>query len=120
MVQDLLEKGKPHMALSWSIAECDNYKELLEGSEWRKTDSLIWITLIIGMNEITEANKVEFYTRVKMYEGVSGAITSLGGEDYFITPADITRRVGLTTNASRESFSGWTRRVLRLQVREFK
>ena len=107
------------MALNWSIERCANADELKEGIEWRKTDAIIWLTLVIGMDEITEDNKVEFYTRLKMYEGLSGSMFTIEGKEYFFYTQDIERRIGLSTNATRETFSAWTRRMLKLQNRDY-
>ena len=69
-------------------------------------DSLVWLTMGIGMNEITEANAREFYARASFYEKVNGPYrfhidpeTNQRVNDYF-TVEDIVRAIGLKTNAS--------------------
>lgn len=64
-------------------------------------DALVWATMAIGMNEITEANARDFYARLSMWEKVVGAYRNMDGKPLFFTPEDVLRGVGLHTNASR-------------------
>ena len=103
------------MALNWDISSVKDFEEVtvchdaygdnedltreqVENSY--KTEGLIWLTIGIGMNQITEANAEEFHTRVRMWEDAHGGYLRLGGESYNYTREDIERRIGLGTNAS--------------------
>ena len=99
------------MPLTWDMTSVDNWSELKEGAEWSKTEALIFATMSIGMNHITDTNANEFYARVKILEGALGSIVYIDGDDYFFTVADIKRRIGLHTNGSTESKTKWLTRM---------
>jgi len=94
------------MPLTWDITKVIDFVDINDGFESIKTQGLVFATMAIGMNTITDANAGEFYTRIKMLEGVNGHLV-VGPENedgssryYFYTPADIQRRIGLHTNAN--------------------
>jgi hypothetical protein len=94
------------MPLTWDITEVVDFVDINDGFESIKTQGLVFATMAIGMYTITDANAGEFYTRIKMLEGVNGHLV-VGPENedgssryYFYTPADIQRRIGLRTNAN--------------------
>ena len=94
------------MPLTWDITEVVDFVDINDGFESIKTQGLVFATMAIGMNQITDANAGEFYTRIKMLEGANGYLV-YGPENedgssrsYFFTPADIQRRIGLITNAN--------------------
>lgn len=67
-------------------------------------DTFIWQTIFIGMNQITEDTKEEFFARSHYYERLFGARMQnmVDGElvDLPITREMVDLMVGLTTNAS--------------------
>lgn len=103
------------MALSWSIENCNNWETLKSDEKWAFTNTFIWATMSIDMNEITEDNAVEFYARMKLIEECSDGL--LFSADEFgkrvpITYQHVTERIGLHTNAySRNTFSQWFKRI---------
>jgi len=107
------------MSLNWNIqkvANCDEvcYVVQKEDTDYRKagkylssvTECLIWATMAVGMDKITEKNWKEFYTRLKMVEACSGCY--LRGEnketgkieDIPFTVQNVKDHIGLHTNAS--------------------
>ena len=89
------------MALNYNFSKVKDHEALHENqSEWGKTDTLIWLTMAVGLGGITEKNYVEFYARIKFLEKLSGAMAHVGREEYFFTIDDIKRRIGLETNVS--------------------
>ncbi len=81
------------MPVNWNAERIRDYAELHANEEQRYiTEALIWRTVSIGINEITERNAEEFAVRCHMYQEV------YSGMD--ITYADIHRRIGLRTNAA--------------------
>ena len=87
------------MALSWNITMCDNWKDLTESEEDRiKTHTLVFVTMGIGMNEITKKNYRKFYQR---YLALIPTLWEQPRPE--ITLKDIKRRIGLYTNASTKS-----------------
>lgn len=70
------------------------------------TDALIWATMGVGMDAITEENKDEFFCRLHIYEQVFGSWISMRGDDgkaepYNMKYEDVCKHIGLKTNASR-------------------
>jgi len=62
----------------------------------------VFATMAAGINHITEANCLDFYKRVSMWERVNGAYRhrDYGKTDHFFSPEDVVRLIGLRTNAS--------------------
>lgn len=119
------------MSLDWDLTKIKNYKELC----WEKneddtstlnpvTESLIWLTMGIGIGKITEDNASEVYCRVAMYEKLFGTMLSYwkDGEkvSVAITPEDIHSHIGLSTNVGKETDAAWRKRTIQNFVREQK
>ncbi len=107
------------MPLTWDITRVIDFSEINSGTESVKTQGLVFATMVIGMNEITDANAGEFYTRIKMLEGANGALvytSDIAGSDYFYTPADIQRRIGLHTNANRYTKTKFVNHLYQLGI----
>jgi hypothetical protein len=107
------------MPLTWDMTSVNNWSELKEGAEWSKTEALIFSTMTIGMNTITDTNANEFYARIKILEGVIGSFVYVDGDDYFFTPADIQRRIGLHTNGSSDTRTKFLGRMLRNTMADY-
>lgn len=74
--------------------------------EWQKTQCMIFRSMSVGMNRITEENVDEFYVRMMMVTQMHGKPLVEWDEakgkhvDRDVTYAEVRRRIGLTTNAS--------------------
>lgn len=94
----------------------DDHKKLNKDGSFKKgvstlrwapiTDSLVWLSLGCGFNEITEANWKQVFTRISIHEATFGTMKRRVGkdghlEDWPITPKDVFDHIGLTTNASK-------------------
>ena len=110
------------MALNWSVKKCVNWQEIAgedaPQSEANTTESVVFATMSIMMNTITEANWEEFYARLVMLEGVFGPqryryTEAEGKVDLFFQPEEIHRRIGLSTNANTETKAGFEKRMIR-------
>jgi len=104
------------MALTWSVKDIANHDEVCwftaeedepnhfieKGKQYLAplTNAFIWHSLSTGIGTITEANAGEVYARISLLEQVYGAslLTSDGPKP--ITMDDVTRHIGLKTNAS--------------------
>jgi hypothetical protein len=133
------------MPLNWSIRNVKNaddvcYKTatknsvhdgVVRGEEYLHpiTNSIIWHTMSIGLNEITPANLDEWEKRMALAYAVKWIDTSVvfaGYEDdgnvkwepRMITRADLERHIGLTTNASYETNAAWRKRVMERMEKE--
>lgn len=97
------------MALHWDVKEVADWKQLQE-EESGITACVVWATMFVGIPRITADNAAEFARRVHVWEDVNGRIRS---DDKRITLADVERRIGLWTNASRETRRQFEAKVLR-------
>lgn len=95
-------KGKEFV---WHPAEDDTVR--LDGI----TDCLIWATMFIGMNEITEDNALEFADRLYIYEMVAGNISSRNTP---ITHEEVFDRIGLYTNASKITKAAFKTKIMKI------
>lgn len=104
------------MALNWNIEKVKNWKEISDDEEeWKVTDALIWATMAVGLGSITKANAEEFHRRLSEYEHQFGTYLILkGGEPYYITLADVQRRIGLYTNVGNTSKREFAAKLKRL------
>lgn len=97
------------------------------------TDALIWATMTIGLNEITEENIDEWEKRLALANQIdwiskpfvwNGNEPDADGKNAHcfearpLTRADVERHIGLSTNASYESPSEWRKRVVEQMTRE--
>jgi hypothetical protein len=92
------------MSLSWNLEKIRDWKEISENdNEWAVTETLIWDCMAVEIGTITEKNAAEFYARVRLLEQLYGCSLGYVGEDGKrvdrpITPEDVERRIGLSTN----------------------
>ena len=105
------------MALHWDITGCKDVELLKSDTEWHITNALIWATMSTGLNEITEENLPEFYARLHVWETIVGPLTwgtneeTGKEEERFIEVEDLRKRIGLHTNASRETRAEWKKKL---------
>lgn len=131
------------MALTWSVRNIKNADDVcwstatknnvnygrVRGEEYLHpiTDSLIWATMALGLNEITESNVDEWEARYALAYATrwlgplsvwNGQPVGPNGEnahcftERYITRADLEQHIGLYTNANVESASAWRKRVV--------
>lgn len=109
------------MSLDFSVERMKNYNVLTTivyprehpqqeaERKWHPvTNALIFGTMAIGMNTITEANWQEFYNRLNMWERCVRPQLSRGDipvkdQRNFITPLEVYMHIGLHTNASNKT-----------------
>lgn len=104
------------MPLNWNIKNCKDHETLQSDAEWGRTHNLIWATMSIGINEITEENWTECYARLAVWEEIVGAFSATKDKDgkyksLPFTPEDIFKRIGLYTNASRMNRAEWQKNI---------
>jgi len=100
------------MALNWNISDCNNWESLKTDEEWPFTNQLIWATLAIDMNEITEKNATDFYARLKVIEFCNGGLVITAEGESLLTFKHVTDRIGLHTNAySKNTWTKWFNRI---------
>ena len=127
------------MPLNWSVKNVKDaddvcyftatktriYDGVKRGEEYTHpiTDALVWATMSLGLNEITEENIDEWEKRLALaysVQWISKQVVFAGFADdgdikwepRMLTRADLERHIGLETNASYESGSAWRKRVM--------
>lgn len=86
------------MPLTYDLSEVKDRD--LSDDGWALTQALIFATMAVGINEITEANADEFYARVTITDLVGGPWLLVDNKRSSITVEDVQKHVGLRTNAS--------------------
>ena len=119
------------MSLNWTIGNIKDYKELwvcinpeVENKDDKRyeldglTESLIYASMVLGFNQLTEQNVEQIYSRnCFAYKFGLGAGTMVKGEDgkwKEKEPSldDFKRRIGLTTNASVLTAAAFKKKVI--------
>ena len=115
------------MALTWDLTGIKDAKELCwvpsneEGKvELRAvTHTLIWASMLIGMNIITEKNSKEFHRRLIEFEVVHGAGMLIeNGEARQPTLEEVRLHAGLKTNAVVMEGRKWGNNIKRMVKEE--
>jgi hypothetical protein len=105
------------MALSWDITNCSDIELLKSGTEWNKTEGIIFSTMSVDMQSITEENAVEFYARLRLLSAVYNGFFYDKETDQYVAPTfeDVRIRIGLRTNAySTNTFTQWLNRIVKV------
>lgn len=95
------------MSLDFQLSNIKDYKTKC----WREdgeinaiTNTLIFGTMIVGINEITNKNWKEFYARIHLSERVNGNyLHDSDRKPRYINEQDIKDHIGLATNALNET-----------------
>lgn len=78
------------------------------------TTAMIFLTMTVGISEITEKNAEEFYARTYAWETAVGTMRrGPDGGSLRITPADVRDYIGLRTNASPLTKTQFAAKVMR-------
>jgi len=91
------------MSLNYELSRIANWQELLDsasGCTTPITEAIIFMSLIVGMNEITEKNALEFACRVHLFETYGDPLLTGPDGPVRITLANIQRHIGLRTNVN--------------------
>lgn len=104
------------MSLNWNI---ENVKADWKSDDvWPITDALIWATMSVGMNEITNSNWREFYSRAYMIQTIHGGWIIEKGKTRFVTPKEVRDHIGLHTNATNHTAAKFKSNIDR-RMREY-
>lgn len=121
------------MALHWNVAKVadgvcwepkfdDNGNPVIgdDGKQvhimrW-ETDALIWQTMAIGLNTITEGNVAEWVYRLSLLATIDGGNGSRFVDDklvrVYLTESDVRNHIGLWTNATEQTRKEFEKRFL--------
>lgn len=76
-------------------------------------DSVVWATLAIGIGQWTAANMAEVKRRMAIYQHINGpAITFGDGRAYYVTPDELDKLEGFSTNVSKETNAAFAKKVM--------
>lgn len=102
------------MSLNWNITKVENWQKKKRSKKQRTIlETLIWSTLVIGLQDITKRNYKKFYARLTAYEHVRGSFLYKGSKPYYITLEDVENWIGLRTNAGTFSASKFESRLIK-------
>lgn len=100
------------MSLNFDLTRIPNWQQVSlteeNGIEGRKTEALIFATLVIDLPGITAKNVDEFVFRFETWEKLHGSLSSCE-----LTREDIVRRIGLSTNVSALPRAKWMKKTTR-------
>lgn len=100
------------MSLDYRLGDIENWKETCyserecEGGEIASemnivTQAIIFYTIPLGINLITEQNADKFFDRMEFYDKVNGCLMyDSEGNDRPITAEEVKAHIGLSTNAA--------------------
>lgn len=102
------------MSLNWSIEKVKDWKKKQRKQRNRAVlNAIIWSTLVIGFNSITEKNYKKFYARLTAMEHLNGAYLYKGDKPAYITLEEVQMWIGLWTNGDNTSASDFEKRLTR-------
>jgi len=90
------------MSLNFKLSNIENWQELLnsDGTVSPKTEAVIFLTMFVGIGDITPKTAEEFACRTHLFEIIGGPVLIGPDGPIYTTLADIQRHIGLHTNAA--------------------
>lgn len=85
-------------------------------AKWHEvTDSLVWLSLTIGLNHLHKDNIEEWSERIAAVQGIYGADFAFDDETkIYITREDLENHVGMRTNAGRMTKTAFYARLMKM------
>ena len=114
------------MSLNWDISKVDNWEEKKEQECGIWLNGLVWATMAIDMGEITEANIIEFYSRLEFYDENIGKLWSAGRDEDgkplrdFPTLDEVSQWIGLDTNVSHKGYLAFMKKCTGILKNRFE
>ena len=105
------------MPLDFSFRDVENWREVCRDKDGRVngvTEALIWLTMTIGISDITHKNYEEFHRRLLEYDICSDStpVRTKGIGNRHITLEEVRKHIGLGTNAGSEiTRAAWEKRL---------
>lgn len=90
------------MSLNWNAKDAENWNKVSDGAK----ESLIFHTMFLGINRVTEDNYRDFYRRYIQFNRAQGY-----EEPYYLTAEDVHNAIGLHTNASPITPAAWRKKL---------
>lgn len=115
------------MSLNWTVKDVKDFETVCfrtdengEKDLQPVTNALLFATMSIGIGEFTKKNELEVIKRMRVYQGVMGALMRKGDEPYYITAQHIMDHRGLSTNVGYESRAKFMKRIWAALDREVR
>jgi len=90
------------MSLDYDLTKIQDHKNVCwnpNGKINPITEIIIFMTVGVGIGDLSEENATEFYKRVDIWQRLmSPLLRNNDGTSYYITPEDISDHIGLKTN----------------------
>ena len=87
------------MSLNYDLTGISDWENLYRDNV-AKTNAMLFGTMIVGVNKITDENWYDFYARLSLWQEMFGSLVVSELGDDVISPSDVKRFIGLTTNAN--------------------
>lgn len=114
------------MALNWDLTKIKDFETVCfrtdaEGNRKLNpvTESMIWLTMHLGIGGLTKRHAPEFAKRLNVYQGIFGPILFNESGPAYLGAEEVYAHIGLTTNVSHETRSKFMKRVWGHVDREF-
>jgi len=114
---DLTKLKPPFEYQLWIDNPNPDHKEGEEQVMNAVTEMMIFLTMFVGINEITKSKYKDFYKRIRQFETVTGAgllIHPETKESRMPTLEEVKWHIGLKTNATPYTKRTWTTNLMRM------
>lgn len=102
------------MSLTWSIENVKDWKTKKKKQiNCTKLDAIIWGSMTVGINKITEKNYHQFYLRMSAMERVFGTMHYKNKKPMYTTLEDVKMWIGLRTNVNKVSASDFEKHLIK-------
>lgn len=113
------------MSLDFDVSKIKDYKDVTTApydvggrKQWHPvTNSLVWWTIPIGINQITETNIDKVWERIQVWQALTGSVMGNSEREIWLTREDVFMHIGLSTNASNKTDTEFYKTLVR-QVRD--
>ena len=107
------------MSLNWNVEDCVG-REDWSDSDHDVLDALIWGTMLVGLQRITEANLPEWLLRMRMERANYASAFQIkyqNEREYYLRLEHLRKFIGLRTNATELTRSKWLKELMERIVR---
>jgi hypothetical protein len=92
------------MALDFDVSKIKDHKNLTTDPEdptkWSlPTQAMVWLTMAVGIPEVTRDNAADFLARSRMYERMFGPMRGNEAGPVYLEAQEVVDHIGLSTNA---------------------
>ena len=107
------------MSLNWNVEDCVG-REDWSDRDHDVLDALIWGTMLVGLQRITEANLPEWLLRMRVERANYASAFQIkyqNEREYYLRLEHLRKFIGLRTNATELTRSKWLKTFMERMVR---